>query len=134
MAVSVPLSRLTSPVRRGSVLDVSRHPRVMDATRPVSVEQAAPRKSWPYFVFIVIITVVTLFAGAFLFPVGEGSYYQPPHELFVVEGLMFVLSAMLCCLAFFRCPSHPRWSKILALVLCVPSLLFAVYVICLFVG
>jgi uncharacterized membrane protein len=80
------------------------------------------RKPWLYLACIVALTLlVTPFAGAFSVPTGPSSHVQLPGVL------MFIALAVLCCVAFLRCPRRPLWAKIVALVLTVPSLLFAVY-------
>lgn len=75
-----------------------------------------------YIFWIVLITsFVTPIALPFWTSAGEASRILPPGVL------MLVASAVACCTLFLLCPSRPRWGKILALVLALPSLFLAVY-------
>jgi hypothetical protein len=70
---------------------------------------------------IVVLTIVVApFAGGFWVPIGPASHVKLPGVM------MFLALATACCAAFMRCPSRPRWGKIAALVLTVPSLYLAV--------
>ena len=90
---------------------------------PAPVKQGRTRP-WRSLLFIFGLTVVvTPFAGAFSVPIGEASHIQLPGVL------MFVALAIACSVFFMQCPSRPRWSKIAALVLLLPSLYLTVYAV-----
>lgn len=71
-------------------------------------------------IIAVLTVVVTPIAGGFWVPIGPASHVQLPGVL------MFVALAGACVTAFIRCPSRPRWGKIAALALSIPSLYLAV--------
>ena len=77
--------------------------------------------SWIKLAWIAGLTAAVIpLAGAFAVPTGPSSHVQ------LLGVIMFVLLAAICCWLFFRCPSHPRWRKSVALLLCLPAIYLAV--------
>jgi hypothetical protein len=102
---------------------------LMDSANTVTVQPATPKKQWRHLAFITLLTVVvTPVAGAFVFSRRACSNEQ------LAGVLMLVAQAVVCCLAFLRCPPRPWWGKIAALVLTVPSLFFAMIEVMRFVA
>jgi hypothetical protein len=83
---------------------------------------ASGQRPLTYVLWIVIVTAfVTPIALPFYASAGDASRILPPGVL------MLVVSAVTCSALFILCPSRPRWGKITALVLTLPSLFLAVY-------
>ena len=93
----------------------------MATSAQIPVQPSGVRKPWRYLALTAGLTIlVTPLAGGFWTPIGPASHVQLPGVF------MFILLALTCVVIFLRCPSHPIWWKIAALILVLPSLYLAV--------